>query len=245
VQQLKHWALTRNDNIPDEDGLAVVRLTRHIPDAKNGDDKRLQRILQHPTIPSQQVYDLLSLLLYRRGGSTSGTFSAADLDLLARAVKKFAHMYRHGLKLCMMVFTALFSDVGDDEDEMCFLLGGRDAIDCLLRLDEEGKRVALLMASRLQRRYGRLDGAGPVLSEIIGKIAEYLIDRGSLRHAIHLHEAVSSGELVSMSEASERFSVKGMDFLLLYRSIIADWERRKESDDENGDDLEVTNGDGE
>jgi hypothetical protein len=225
---LKHWFIDAFRDADDSDDIeyGLSKLAKGKPDPENTDDHYLLRILQHLSIPTEHVYTLLALLLRRRGGSVPDV-SPPNEDLLARAVRKLSHSSPNGLHVCMMAFTALFPS---SEDDAGYLAGGINATKQLLQTDDEGKRVALDLTLSLHRRFGKAKGSSEILSAVMDKVADHLLNTDDIRGGISFHETVSPDPVFSLSEVSERFHAKGMDFFLLYRSIVADYERRQEEE---------------
>lgn len=236
AQDLKTWVGTAffSDEDSPEIDYAVSKLIKGKPDPEKADDGYLQRILQHPSIPMQYVYCLLALLLRRRGGRIpDGIPSVADEDLLARAVRKHAHAPSYGLHRCMMTFTALFPS-GDHTTWLGYLTGGKDAARSLLRMTDEGdtdqgetdEHLARDLLLRLSDLYGHLPESEGILLDATTEFTDKLVAADDIPGLVDFYQKVSKQPVLDMGRLAERLNLHGMDFALVYWSIVTDHEQR-------------------
>jgi hypothetical protein len=232
AQQLKRWVIDAFQEHEDSDEIecAIIRLAKGRPDPDGADDGHILRVLQHPDLPICSAYTVLGLLSRRRGAggvgadTTTGT-CGADQAFLGEMVWFLAHSEDSPLQQCMMAYRALFPP--PDLPRADLVLGGSLVAESLHHGNDHSKQKAARLVVRLHELYEEREP----IAAVTEKIAERFVEVDDIQAFVGFHGLVSKEALGSMAEVRGRLpGVTALDFGWVYRSIVADSDRRREQE---------------
>jgi hypothetical protein len=228
AQQLKRWVIETFEENEDivEIEYAIAKLVRGRPDPDGADDGHILRVLRHPDLPINYAHTILALLSRRHGaGGVGADTSVADQAFLGEMVRFLAHAEESPLQQCMMAYSALFPPGGLPRADL--LLGGSQVAETLLRGSDHSKQKAARLVVRLHKLYEERE----LIAAVTEKIAERFVEVDDIQAFVGFHGQVSREALGSMAEVRGRLpGVTALDFGWVYRSIVADSDRRREEE---------------